>query len=120
MASTLVVKVACMAMVCMVLATIPLAHGALPCGQVQYSVASCFGYLRGSGGPIPRACCNGIKTLNSEAKTTPDRQGVCTCLKSVVSRFPGLNPAKLAALPADCGVNLPYKVSPSIDCSTVK
>ncbi|KAK7294861.1 hypothetical protein RJT34_17758 [Clitoria ternatea] len=117
MGRTLVVKVACMAMVCMVLATIPLAHGALPCGQVQFRVASCIEYLR-NGGPVSGACCNGIKTINNEAKTTPDRQGVCSCLKSTVLRMHGLNLASLAALPGKCGVNLPYKVSPTIDCST--
>lgn len=117
MASSMVVKVACLAvMMCMVLG-VPLAYAAIPCGQAQVTVAPCLGYVRGPGAAIPAPCCNGLRTLNSQARTTPDRQAVCQCLKSTVLSIPGLNLAKLAALPGKCGVNLPYKISPSIDCS---
>ncbi|KAK7340044.1 hypothetical protein VNO77_20736 [Canavalia gladiata] len=118
MASPMLVKVACLGLMCMVL-SIPLADGAIPCGQVQFTLASCLGYLRGGGGAVPPACCNGVRTLNNQAKTTPDRRGVCTCLKSSVLRLPGINFATATALSAKCGVNLPYKISPAIDCNIV-
>ncbi|KAJ1384229.1 Plant lipid transfer protein/Par allergen [Sesbania bispinosa] len=119
MASSLLVKVTCLAVMCIALG-IPLANAALSCGQVQISVAPCIGYLRSAGGAVPAACCNGVRNVNNQARTTPDRQGVCNCLKSSVLRFPGLNPATISSLPGKCGVNLPYKISPSIDCNKVK
>lgn len=116
MASSMFVKLTCMAMICLVLGT-PLADAALSCGQVQLTVAPCLGYLRRPSPSVPAPCCNAIRSVNNQAKTVPDRQGVCSCLKSVL-RLPGLNLPALAALPAKCGVNLPYKVTPSIDCNT--
>ncbi|XP_058739817.1 non-specific lipid-transfer protein 1-like [Vicia villosa] len=119
MASSMFVKLTCMAMICLVLVT-PLADAALSCGQIQLTVAPCIGYLRRPGPSVPAPCCNGVRSVNNQAKTVPDRQGVCSCLKSTTLSLPGLNLPALAALPAKCGVNLPYKISPSIDCNTVK
>lgn len=119
--SLLVMKVtSCMVAVLMVSFghIIPLAEAEIPCGRVQITVAPCIGYLRGPGGGVPAACCNGVRSINKEAKTTPDRQGVCRCLKSTVLSLPGLNLATLSALPSKCGINLPYKITPTIDCNT--
>ncbi|CAJ1811511.1 unnamed protein product [Sphenostylis stenocarpa] len=120
MASSQLLKVTCMVVVLMVGLgeIIPLAEAAIPCGTVQFTLASCIAFLRGPGGPVPAACCNGVKSLNNQAKTTADRQGACTCLKNTALAIPGLNLRSLATLPSNCGVNLPYKISPSIDCST--
>ncbi|KAH1045139.1 hypothetical protein GYH30_026371 [Glycine max] len=38
-------------------------------------------------------------------------------LKTIAQSIPRLNLASLAGLPAKCGVNLPFKASPSIDCN---
>lgn len=116
MASTMLVKVACLAVMCMVLG-IPLANAALSCGQVQLTVAPCIGYLRSPGGSVPAPCCNGARAVVNQARTTADRQSVCRCLKSTSMSLPGLNLPALASLPAMCGINLPYKPSPSIDCN---
>ncbi|KAK4406279.1 Non-specific lipid-transfer protein 1 [Sesamum angolense] len=62
----------------------------------------------------------GVKGLYAAAKTTPDRQSVCNCLKSLAASYSTLNLGKAAGLPAQCGVNIPYKISPSTDCSKVK
>ncbi|XP_027351349.1 non-specific lipid-transfer protein 1-like [Abrus precatorius] len=115
MASPLLMKLTSIALMWMVLGS-PMAEGALSCGAVQFAVAPCLGYLRAGGGAVPAACCNGARSVYNQAKTTLDRQGVCRCLKSVVN-FPGLNLATLAALPGKCGINLPYKVTPSVDCN---
>ncbi|XP_027927361.1 non-specific lipid-transfer protein 1-like [Vigna unguiculata] len=99
---------------------IPLAEAEIPCGSVQITVAPCVAYLTGPAGrPIPAPCCNGVKRINDQAKSTPDRRSVCTCLKNTSLRIPGLNLPRLAALPTNCGVNLPYKISPNIDCNKV-
>ncbi|KAJ0734860.1 putative plant non-specific lipid-transfer protein/Par allergen [Helianthus annuus] len=53
------------------------------------------------------------------AKLTPDRQTACGCLKSVYASNSGINLGFASNLPGKCGVNIPYKISPSTDCSTV-
>ncbi|KAM0006269.1 Non-specific lipid-transfer protein [Helianthus debilis subsp. tardiflorus] len=71
-------------------------------------------------GAVPPACCSGVKSLNSAAKTTPDRQTACGCLKSAYSSNSGINAGNAASLPGKCGVSIPYKISPGTDCSKVQ
>lgn len=106
-------KIACFVLLCMVVVA-PHAE-ALTCGQVTSTLAPCLPYLMNRG-PL-RNCCDGVKGLLGQAKTTVDRQAACTCLKSAASSFTGLNLGKAAALPNTCSVNIPYKISPSTDCS---
>ena len=117
MASSAVMKLALVALLCIVVA-VPVAQ-AITCGQVSQSVAPCFSYVK-SGGAVPAACCNGIRSLNSQAKTTKDRQDTCNCLKNAAGSIPGLNPSLAAGLPGKCGVSVPYKISTSTNCATVK
>jgi len=110
-------KVACMvAVMCMVVMSAPMAQ-AIMCGQVARAVTPCLVYLRIGGSPPP-ACCSGVRSLNSAAKTTADRQATCNCLKSLAGGLSGLNPANEASLPSKCGVNIPYKISTSTNCAT--
>ncbi|KAA8517651.1 hypothetical protein F0562_015125 [Nyssa sinensis] len=118
MASSGLLKVACVVLMCM-LVTAPYAQAAISCGTVTTKLAPCLGYLR-NGGTVPANCCNGVKALNNLAKTTPDRQAACNCLKSASGSISGLNLSNAASLPGKCGVNIPYKISPSTDCSKVK
>ena len=123
MASFVVVRLVCFAIVCLALgATIPKAQAAVTCGQVMNNLAPCASYIMSGGSTVPAQCCNGIRTLNSMAQTTPDRQAVCSCIKSAVGSIGlsyGLNDRlNLAAgLPEKCGVNIPYQISPNTDCS---
>ncbi|KAM3338931.1 non-specific lipid-transfer protein 2 [Capsicum galapagoense] len=106
-------KIACFVLFCMVVVA-PHAE-ALTCGQVTGGVAPCLPYLTGRG-PLG-GCCGGIKGLLGAAKTPADRKTACTCLKSAANAIKGIDVAKAAGLPAACGVNIPYKISPSTDCS---
>ncbi|CAL1378428.1 unnamed protein product [Linum trigynum] len=97
------------------------ATAAVSCGQVINALYPCLTYVQ-YGGNIPGSCCNGIVALRNAATTTPDRQAICSCL---VSNLRGINisPYSLrlaTSLPASCGVNLPFKIDPSIDCSRVR
>nr|AFD32276.1 stigma/style cysteine-rich adhesin [Lilium hybrid cultivar] len=92
---------------------------AITCGQVDSDLSSCLGYAR-KGGVIPPGCCAGVRTLNNLAKTTPDRQTACNCLKSLVNPSLGLNAAIVAGIPAKCGVNIPYPISMQTDCNKVR
>ncbi|CAH1441389.1 unnamed protein product [Lactuca virosa] len=107
--------VLCVVVTCMVVAA-PYAEAAITCGQVVSSLSPCIPYLK-NGGAVPPACCSGVKSLNSAAKTTPDRQTACGCLKSASG---GVNLGNAASLPGKCGVSIPYKISPSTDCSKVQ
>ncbi|KAJ0770952.1 putative plant non-specific lipid-transfer protein/Par allergen [Helianthus annuus] len=112
----MVMTVVCLVLACMVVVA-PCAE-AISCGQVVSAMAPCLGYLM-KGGPVPPACCGGVKGLNNAAKSTPDRQTACGCLKSVYASNSGINLGFASSLPGKCGVNIPYKISPSTDCSTV-
>ncbi|KAF8042192.1 hypothetical protein BT93_A0725 [Corymbia citriodora subsp. variegata] len=110
------------AVVCMVVASAPPAAAQVSsCDQVVNALMPCVSYVL-NGGTVPAACCSGIRSLNSAAKTTADRQSVCNCLKNAAGGMPYSDyTAGLAAgLPAKCGVALPYKISPNTDCKSVK
>ncbi|XP_028957162.2 non-specific lipid-transfer protein [Malus domestica] len=115
MASSAVIKLALVVALCM---AVSVAH-AITCSQVSSNLVPCFDYVR-SGGPVPPACCNGIRTINGLAKTTHDRQATCNCLKSLAGSVSGVNPGNAESLPGKCGVNVPYKISTSTNCATVK
>ncbi|XP_059296719.1 non-specific lipid-transfer protein 2-like [Lycium ferocissimum] len=109
-------KIACVMVLCMVVVA-PYAE-ALTCGQVQSGLAPCLPYLQGRG-PLG-GCCGGVKGLLGAAKTPADRKTACTCLKSAANSIKGIDAGKAAGLPGACGVNIPYKISPSTDCSKVQ
>ncbi|KAL2500305.1 Non-specific lipid-transfer protein 3 [Forsythia ovata] len=115
MASSGIVKAMCLVLIAVALVA-PLAEAAISCGMVVSDLAPCLSYLRG-GNDIPAACCGGIKSLYGAAKTTPDRQAVCNCLKSLAGSYSSINFNKAAGLPGKCGVSIPYKIAPSTDCS---
>ncbi|GAU30834.1 hypothetical protein TSUD_267540 [Trifolium subterraneum] len=111
-------KVACVVLLmCMILA--PISEAAISCGTVTSNVAPCIVYLKGGPGPSP-ACCNGVRSLNNAARNTPDRQAACKCLKSAAGAISGLDNNLAAGLPGKCGVNIPYKISTSTNCATIK
>ncbi|XP_039025420.1 non-specific lipid-transfer protein 1-like [Hibiscus syriacus] len=83
--------------------------------------ANTLSFLKGPGdGVVPPACCSGIKTLNGEAQTTPERQEACNCLKSAAATITGINLNLASGLPGKCGVSIPYQISPSTDRKSVK
>nr|ADR66945.1 non-specific lipid transfer protein [Prunus armeniaca] len=119
MAYSAMTKLALVVALCMVV-SVPIAQAqAITCGQVVSTLAPCINYVK-SGGAVPPACCNGIRTLNGLAKTTADRQAACNRLKQLSGSIPGVNPNNAAALPGKCGVNVPYKISISTNCAAVK
>ncbi|KAF7145301.1 hypothetical protein RHSIM_Rhsim04G0122300 [Rhododendron simsii] len=89
-------------LMCMVVAA-PHAEAAITCGQVVSSLSPCIAYLKSSGGAVPAPCCNGVKSLNNAAKTTPDRQTACKCIKSAAGGISGINYGLASSLPAKCG-----------------
>ncbi|XP_070043868.1 non-specific lipid-transfer protein 2-like [Nicotiana tomentosiformis] len=109
-------KIACFVLLCMVVVEPNGGHTC--CGQVQSGLAPCLPYLQ-CRGPLG-SCCGGVKGLLGAARTPVDRKTACTCLKSAANAITGTNIGKVAGLPSACGVNIPYKISPSTDCSRVQ
>ncbi|XP_025827415.1 non-specific lipid-transfer protein-like [Panicum hallii] len=112
-----VVAVAVVAAV--LLAAAATTEAAVTCGQVSSAIAPCLSYARGTGTGPSAACCSGVRSLNSAARTTADRRAACTCLKSAASSLSGLKAGNAASIPSKCGVSIPYTISPSVDCSRV-
>lgn len=96
-------------------AAMPRGEAEVTCGTVVARLTPCLPYVTDKG-PLGK-CCDGVKSLDDMAKGTIDRQAVCNCLKAMASSYSGINFDKAAGLPKQCGVNLPYIISPNIDCS---
>ncbi|AES79828.2 Lipid transfer protein [Medicago truncatula] len=114
--SMLVIKVTCLAMICLVLC-IPLANASLTCDEVKQNLTPCLPYVTNPHTlSPPDQCCNGVKTVNDNAQIKPDRQDVCRCLKSLLTGVPGLNGTVASTLPSDCGINFRCPIGPDMDC----
>lgn len=114
-------KIGTALVVCALVASMVVAaESILTCGQVQNYLNPCIGYLKGKVGVYSRACCNGVGALNNAAKTTPDRQAVCNCLKRAATSIRSINLARARDLPGKCGVRVPYAISLSTDCRTIR
>ncbi len=68
---------------------------------------------------VSDTCCGGILSLRQLAKTKMESRSIYTCLKKFLRGFPYTDDhVRLgAALPEKCGVNLPYVISPTMDCN---
>ncbi|CAN6468057.1 unnamed protein product [Victoria cruziana] len=113
------VKLSCF-VVMVALVGVMAASAQTSCNSVYDHLMPCMGYVTG-GGILPPSdsCCSGIKSLKSGLKQAADRQAACRCLKDLGSRYAGAVDFNVVKnLPGKCGVSLPYKISPSIDCST--
>ncbi|KAL4381879.1 hypothetical protein AHAS_Ahas04G0177600 [Arachis hypogaea] len=110
--------VICIALVCMTLITSVPKTKAVSCMQVVQQLTPCISYVE-NGGAVSPQCCNGIRTLLSLAPARQDRQTVCTCIKNAIRGINfNQNTLNLAAgLPSKCRVNIPYQISPSVDCA---
>lgn len=116
MANSVVLKFACLVIACMVVGA-PIAESAITCAQVTSGISACIPVVQSGAGAVPPACCNGVKSLSSMAATPADRQQVCNCLKSLAAGMPGINYNNVNSLPGKCGANIPYKLSPTTDCT---
>ncbi|CAJ2670979.1 unnamed protein product [Trifolium pratense] len=75
MPSSMLAKITCLVVICFVIG-IPLANADLSCGQVVSSISTCFEYIRNPASSVPTTCCNGIRSLNDQAKTITDRRSI--------------------------------------------
>ncbi|KAL6616292.1 hypothetical protein ACP70R_038562 [Stipagrostis hirtigluma subsp. patula] len=94
-------------------------RAAVSCATVYNTLMPCLPYVQ-QGGMVPQPCCGGIRSLLSQANNTPDRRTICGCLKNVANGASGGTYIdRAAALPSKCGVSLPYKISPNVNCNSI-
>ncbi|KAH7544782.1 hypothetical protein FEM48_Zijuj01G0022800 [Ziziphus jujuba var. spinosa] len=91
-------------------------EAAISCSDVISNLRPCVSYLVNGSGKPPPACCSGVSAVASAASTSADKKTACNCIKSAAKNV-NLNPQLAQALPGNCGVNLPFPVSPNTDCS---
>ncbi|KAL1818767.1 hypothetical protein ACET3Z_013636 [Daucus carota] len=96
----------------------PTSEAAITCSDVISNLRPCISYLTSGSGKPPSPCCAGVSTLSTSATTTADKQTACNCIKNA-SKNLNVNTALAQALPSNCGVSLPFTVSPTVDCSKI-
>ncbi|KAI6698679.1 hypothetical protein NL676_018798 [Syzygium grande] len=74
------------------------------------ALAPCIPCARSGTWPMPTACSNKFRLLNSAAKTIPDRQGARKCLEVSSGSISGLNYGVVAG--SAVGVSIAYVISP--------
>ncbi|VAI77155.1 non-specific lipid-transfer protein 4.1-like [Triticum urartu] len=90
----------------------------MSCSGMLSDLSPCLGFLQGEEDYPSADCCDGASSLVAAAATTADRQEACECLKSAAGE--GSAEATAARdLPADCGLSLPFTISPDVDCSQI-
>ncbi|CAM8963675.1 unnamed protein product [Rhodiola kirilowii] len=94
----------------------PTAEAAITCTQVISDLRPCFSYLQSGSGKPPSACCAGASTLAEAAATSADRRAACECIKTA-SQALKPNPDLAADLPKNCGIDLPFAISATLDCT---
>ncbi|XP_015084694.1 non-specific lipid-transfer protein 1-like [Solanum pennellii] len=92
----------------------------LTCNTVFTTLEPCLSYVLGGGLSVPSECCNGIKSMLNGAYTIADRQSACKCIKSVVSSAAPGPVSRAAKVPGICKANVPFKISPHVDCFKTK
>ncbi|WVZ54815.1 hypothetical protein U9M48_005560 [Paspalum notatum var. saurae] len=109
--------IAVAALVLLVVAAPSPASAAISCGQVGSALAPCIPYGTGRSSALPSSCCTGVKSLNSAASTSADRQQACRCLKNLAGTVKSVNMGLVAGIPGKCGVSVPFPISMSTDCN---
>ncbi|KAI3488361.1 hypothetical protein L1887_47652 [Cichorium endivia] len=92
-------------------------ESAVTCQLVVSSLTPCASFLI-KGGQVPKACCNGVKSLYKDADTVADRQTACRCMEQAALMLPGINIDHAGDLPGKCDVYIPYEISPVFNCSS--
>ncbi|KAF5200442.1 hypothetical protein FRX31_009970 [Thalictrum thalictroides] len=88
---------------------------AITCPGVGPMVRSCMNYLVGITDNLSRICCGRMWKIKTMMVTTDDKRQMCNCLKRTASGQK-IKEAAIAALPARCGLLLPFTISKNMNC----
>ncbi|PHT45740.1 hypothetical protein CQW23_14898 [Capsicum baccatum] len=104
--------------ICMVVA-LPVSEATMTCDTVYDGLQPCLNYVL-YGGSVPTDCCKRIGSLVASAITTADRQSMCSCVKKLIIHATAYQLSRAASIPRQCGVHVPFDISPNVDCSKVQ
>ncbi|KAM0868450.1 hypothetical protein ACQ4PT_035195 [Festuca glaucescens] len=119
MARATAAQLVVVAMVAAMLLAAPYTADALTCGQVNSALSPCLAYARGTAKSPSGGCCSGVKSLARAAQSTADKRTACNCLKTV-ARSSGVKAGNAASIPSRCGVSIPYTISTSFNCNSIR
>ncbi|XP_031264574.1 non-specific lipid-transfer protein-like [Pistacia vera] len=112
-------KLVCALVMCMMVSA-KMAY-ALDCKEVINDLSPCEDYLFGSADKPSSSCCSGVKSLNNAASTKALRQEACNCMKSFAESYPSkINVNNAVSLAKKCEVKLPFTISTSTNCASIK
>ncbi|GLJ47362.1 hypothetical protein SUGI_0999660 [Cryptomeria japonica] len=92
-------------------------NAAISCSTVTSDLSPCLSYVTGGSSQPSGGCCSGVRTLNAAASTTPDRRAACSCIKTIANSAPGFRWDRAGSLPGQCGVNVGFPITPSVNCA---
>ncbi|KAL9271691.1 Non-specific lipid-transfer protein Lac s 1-like protein [Drosera capensis] len=80
-------------------------------------VLPCYNYLR-TGSAMSAMCCDGVRSLDSMTRNTPDLQTAYACLVQAAKSY-GISNVYAKQLPGKCGVKLGFAFDVNTDCSKI-
>ncbi|KAL9264191.1 Non-specific lipid-transfer protein-like protein [Drosera capensis] len=107
--------------VALIMCAVALAHlasnaeGAITCSETMTKVLPCLNYLR-TGSSMSATCCDGVRSLDSMTRNTPNLQTACACLVQAAKSY-GISNVYAKQLPGKCGVKLGFAFDVNTDCS---
>ncbi|KAK4706879.1 hypothetical protein R3W88_033596 [Solanum pinnatisectum] len=88
-------------LICLVLSP-PQARAVITCDTVFNDLKPCLNYVL-VGGNVSTECCNGLKSLITNAITIEDREMACSCVKNLATATTDEQVDRAASLPGKCG-----------------
>jgi hypothetical protein len=92
---------------------------AMPCEEVADAFAPCLRYARYQDPRPSLLCCDGLQAITDAAQSTADKRAACDCLKTMLTAFSEIDPDEVAGIPSICGVNMPFALSATADCTRI-
>ncbi|PNX59682.1 non-specific lipid-transfer protein [Trifolium pratense] len=110
MASSMHIKITCLAVICLILG-IPLANATLSCDQMTTSLIPCIGYVRNPVASVPAPCCDAVRAINDA-----DCKDLCNCFNFIMLKMPEFNDPAFSTIPNNCGLQVHYSTCFAMDC----
>ncbi|XP_062232897.1 non-specific lipid-transfer protein 1-like [Phragmites australis] len=90
------------------------------CEMAQQAFSECVTYVVGVDPAVTPHCCMGLGDVRDMGGTAAQRRALCACILSELNAAGKVDPARAAALPAACKVQVGFiPTKPDFDCSTL-
>ncbi|KAL6606161.1 hypothetical protein ACP70R_041814 [Stipagrostis hirtigluma subsp. patula] len=90
------------------------------CETAQQAFSECVPYVVGMEPAATPSCCTGLGDLRDMAHTAAQRRTICGCLLAEVNAAGKVEPARAAALPTACKVQIGFvPTTHNFNCATI-